>query len=159
MLVTRFHKMSREMPFEKMTGKLPLISPFHSLPPLPISVPSCSCYPTHHPPLSPQSFSPQSTSQHCPPLSALCCTCFLLLTSVIPFCHPTLRIFVPSSSPFPSRLSTCCPVHLAPLSCYSFIFAATPPPSFFLVPCTLVLIKTPATPNQIWRFTDNIFER
>lgn len=100
-----------------MTGKLPLIFPFQSLPPLPVSGPSCPCYPAHLPPLPSQSFSPHSTSQRCPPLSVLRCICSPLLTSVISSCHLTLRSFVPRSSPGPSRPSVCCLVHLAP--CYS----------------------------------------
>ena len=117
------------MPIEKKTRKLPAISSSQFPPPPPLPTPSCSHCPTHLPPLTPPSFSPWPPPQHHPPLSVLSPACFPHLTSVIPSCHPTLRISMPDSSLVPSRPSTCHPVHPGPLSLYSFVLAPTPPPT------------------------------
>lgn len=145
LLVTHFHKISTEMTLKKKTGELPLIFPFQSLPPLPLSDPSCPCYPAHLPPLPPSLLALSLLPSIVHP-SVLCWVCAPLLTSVISSCHPTLRSLLPDL-PLVLPDHPLAALFILLLPCYS-PFLDTPLCSSLLL--LLVFISSPvcSSPNQ-----------
>ena len=124
-----------------MTGKLPLIFPFQSLPPLTVSGPSCPCYPAHLPPLPSQSFSPQ----YFPALSASFSVTLYLFPSSDE-CHLFLPHYFKKfrSQIFPPSFQT---IRLLPWSSCSFLVTLFDTP-LCLSLLLLVFISSPVCSSR-----------